>query len=460
MNDAARITIGPLSDSDISDEYLETLNDRNYMKFSRNSAANHTKASQIEYIHSFTNSHNLLYGIKDLHSGELKGTLNCYIDFSAMTLDLGFLVFRKFQRMGYASEGLGMLLNYLKEQFPGMTAIIGTNKANTGMQKIAIKHGFHLEKSDSSETRENFKFVRFLPKLNYQSASRIPDLILNAKTIGIAAHDAGGAEQIAWLVKNLPHKVLSYLGGPAKKIFESSGLPIDRTEQLGEILRCDIVITGSGWMSELEISVINEAKLRGIPCITILDHWVNYLERFGSSSHPQIISVTNVFALEIAQEKFPNTLIFLLPDFQIENYRAKFHSMVHDRESVLILLEPASSLNDFFSINDHVLEDLMASAISIKQSRLLESIVVRLHPSQIEEKSCMNELKKFSEYVEISSNDTLLDDLANSAVVIGINSYAMYISTMCGIDTYSYFAGVRDHWTNRFPQIYSLSSHL
>ena len=92
MIGSKRITLAKLLKSDISDEYLETLNDSEYMKYSRNSNFTHTMDSQTQYIVDFNLSSNLLFGIKCNEDGKLLGSINCYIDFSKMTLDLGFLI--------------------------------------------------------------------------------------------------------------------------------------------------------------------------------------------------------------------------------------------------------------------------------------------------------------------------------------------------------------------------------
>lgn len=441
MSSPTRITLAPLTELDISEEYLDTLNDSDYMQYSRNSKIRHTHASQSLYIHEFSNSYNMLYGIRDIDSGRLLGTINCYVDFFEMTLDLGFLVFKNYRGKGYASEGLSCFLNYLVEHFPGMTVVIGSHANNLAMHKVAKKLGFHIQENVGVDFNENFKFVRLLPKLNAQSIPRIPDFFSKLKTIGVAAHDAGGAEQITWLMKNLPQRVLAFIDGPAEQIFKNSGATFFRAEQLSEIMECDMVITGSGWMSHLELAAIKDARAKGIPCITILDHWVNYLERFRSDVRPQIIAVTNSVALQIAQEKFPDVPVFMLPDFQIETYRRNLMESKNHRNSVLVILEPTSVIQNSFSLQDRDVDTLVNVAVSILRIKKLDSIIIRPHPSQLQNMPNLERFKKLSYQCQITNKTTLLDDLENSAVVIGFSSYALYISAMCGIETYSFFGG-------------------
>lgn len=450
-----RIVLAPLLETDVSLEYIETLNDAEYMKFSRNSNFIHTEISQLEYIAKFRDSINLLFGIKEIEGGKLIGNINCYIDFSNRTLDLGFLVFRNQRGKGIASEALSLLIPFLESQFPGMTMVIGSNRNNVAMHKIAMKLGFNQESNNTLFSDINFRFVRNIKKLNSASQPFIPELIFNARRIGVASYDAGGAEQISWLLRNIPQKVLAHLDGPAKRIFESSGVCFQGIDQLNEILECDLVITGSGWMSQLEVNALRAANLMGIPTITLLDHWVNYLERFGDGEdcQPQILVVTNSVALQIAQEKFPNKIVWLFPDFQTESYRDSLRNIDRIATSVLVLLEPNSTSNTTFAVNNSNTENSIDSAILLKNASGLSSVIIRPHPSQIENGVTPGVLDKYQGQIEVSKASTLLEDLERSVAVIGLNSYAMYISSQCNIPTYSYFAGKVGHWTNHFPKI-------
>jgi RimJ/RimL family protein N-acetyltransferase len=462
MIGSSRIILTVLHNSEVSREYLETLNDSEYLKFSQNANFIHTLSSQIQYITNFKLSNNLLYGIKNTEDGKLLGTITCYINFTLMTLDLGFLVFKNQQGKGYASEALGLLIPYLQAQFPGMCAVIGSDRNNFAMHQVAKKLNFQIEGEDFPEDNLSLRFVRSFPQVNSQHQPMVPDYIFNANRIGVAAFDAGGAEQISWILRNLPQKVLCYIDGPAQKIFNNSGILFDQVDQLNQIMECDLIITGSGWMSDLEITAIKEAKLRDIPCVTVLDHWVNYLERFGQDEEcqPQILAVTNLVALQIAQEKFPNKVVWLLPDFQLESYQKEIKRDGRSPTGILILLEPTSASNSIFAINYDLIAKLIESAFSIKQARGLNKVLIRPHPSQVGDSRLLSSLKEIPGEFEMSKSASLIEDLEGSKVVLGFSSYALYISAMCGIDTYSYFAGMKGHWTERFSKISLLPTNV
>lgn len=452
---SSEIILISVRESDISEEYLETLNDSEYMKFSRNSGFTHTIASQLKYLSGFENSRNLHFGIEETKDNQLVGTINCYVDFKKMTLNLGFLVFKNRQSKGYSSKALEILLPYLESQFPGMTAVIGCHEANYAMKKIAEKFDFALKSKHKRLNGVYLTLVRTFPKLNSQSTPLMPDIIRRSIKIGVAAYDAGGAEQISWIVRNIPRKVTALVDGPAERIFETANILFDKVTQVQDLMGCDLVITGSGWMSPLEDSVIRAANLRNIPCLTILDHWVNFRERFEDDEigQPQILGVTNKNALILAQEIFPEKLVLLFPDYQVESYRNSILDHSKTRSVLLVLLEPTSELNGKFSIRDETIDKLLISAVSIKFSKGLDAILVRRHPSQSGDQLISNVLKNHPGEFEISESPTLIDDLKVSQVVLGLSSYALYIASMCGLTTFSCFAGQKGHWTEMFPQI-------
>jgi hypothetical protein len=286
----------------------------------------------------------------------------------------------------------------------------------------------------------------------------VPQFILNAKKIGVAANDAGGAEQVVWLLKNLECCASAYISGPAIKIFNQGQTNFNRISNLEFLSDFDLIITGSGWMTDLEKETIKFANQRNIPCITILDNWVNYLTRFGENQlfYPNILAVTNYQALLMAQKTFPNKLIWHLPDFQLDYYQKSISKDDTDSKNILVIAEPTIIENQLSNVSIEDFDRLITSAISIKVEENLEKILVRPHPSQ--EKNILFDqiLEKFSEEIEVLNNTILIDDLKNSKIVIGINSYVLYIAALSGIKTYSLFSGKNYHWTNLFPQISSI----
>jgi hypothetical protein len=160
----------------------------------------------------------------------------------------------------------------------------------------------------------------------------------------------------------------------------------------------------------------------------------------------------------MAQNNFPNKVVWFLPDFQIQGYRDTLRSVSESPRNVLILLEPIANLNTPFTIGTNDIENLIRSALVLKQTDLLNSIIIRLHPSQLDDHPLAEKLKEIFTEIEVSRSPSLLDDLKVSTAVLGFSSYGLYISSQCEIPSYSYFAGKTGHWTRYFPKVLPLST--
>ena len=106
------------------------------------------------------------------------------------------------------------------------------------------------------------------------------------ENIGIFCHDAGASEIVShWAntVKNL-YNFDFYLKGPAVSIFERN-LNFKHENKSGETIENFIksnetILCGTSWQSNLEKIAMLKAKELDRKIIVVLDHWVNYKERF------------------------------------------------------------------------------------------------------------------------------------------------------------------------------------
>lgn len=455
--ESTSIRIEPLEEESITQPYINSLNDSEYMRYTRHARVVATYDTQREYLTQFNKFDAWILKITNLVDGSFVGTLNFYLDFNNRTINLGFLIFKEYQGRGFASQALNLLIEYLEKEFPRFKLVIGTKRSNLQMCRVALAAGFKPVKDLDQGLEEDCFYFRNTPEIEESANPEIPLILKSAKSIGVAANDAGGAEQLVWLIKKLGCIFIALLQGPAISIFENSGVEFRSAHSVKDLIECDLVLTGSGWMTNFENRTIQICKNAGVPTLTILDHWVNYQARFEGDSpvKPDLFVVTNGKALSLANNTFPYSSVWLLPDSQIEYYKTSISEMkVGDK--VLVLLEPTSILLSSFAISTEANFDLIEEALRINDRLRLSGVVLRLHPSQnMDNLEIMLILKRFPK-IKLSNNGVLVNDLRISSVVVGFSTYALYISAMCGLDTRSYFKNHVGHWTNLFNDITDL----
>lgn len=266
------------------------------------------------------------------------------------------------------------------------------------------------------------------------------------KYIGIVAHDAGGANILASYCRRKPDNYRYLLQGPAKAIFEKT-LSIESEDNFGRFVsECHSFICGTSGKSDLERSIFAQARILNKETTAILDHWINYRERFlfnGKLVLPNNLITVDRHAYQIAKETFPECKIE-----EINNpYLEEFYN--HYKE---ITLQKGSSykseilyISEGFS--EHKEEDKNGSSKDLKyfkeflhvRQRLFEpslAMRIRLHPSE--------DLAKLDQYREIYSDmlqsDSSIDlaiDLSRANCVVGVSSMALVLAASCGIQTFS-----------------------
>lgn len=263
----------------------------------------------------------------------------------------------------------------------------------------------------------------------------------------VVCHDAGGAEIVARIARDALRFPLVYAAGPAFQVFKrvmGNGLPI-RSDLVQVIASAAQVITGTGWQSDVERRAMAIALTTGVPVAAVLDHWVNYTERFlfeETLLMPTQIWVGDETARDLAESAFPTTPIkaFRNPCFR------------EFREAVLARREQPGVLcsSDALFIGDNVTEfaqaitgsplgfgftqfDALRFVINQCQSidSRLDRIVIRPHPSEsLEGYLSVNSLKGVA---LAPSENSLVDDVAGVGVAFGLYSMALYLASQAGV---------------------------
>lgn len=266
--------------------------------------------------------------------------------------------------------------------------------------------------------------------------------------VAIVSHDAGGAELLAHYVKNANFSACLVLEGPAVNVFhrvlgEVDILPLDQAME-----QSTWVLTGSSWQSDLEWRALREAHASHKKCITFLDHWVNYRERFvwnDAECFPDELWVADRYAKSIAENQFPHMQIECKGNPYLDDIskRARLHDAdksANTRPRVLIVTDPISqhATQQFGDPEYHGYTEFDAIDCALRQlPRLLkggepEEIIVRPHPSESVEKYQYLIRKYPSMTILVRKQRDLLDELIDSDMVIGCETMALVVAVAAG----------------------------
>lgn len=262
------------------------------------------------------------------------------------------------------------------------------------------------------------------------------------KKMGIICHDAGAANVLISALKKMgTTPVIALMEGPARDLWSNTFPDIPCNNQLIEIIdSASCIFTGSGWSSSLEFDAILLSNKKGLFCSTVIDHWVNYKERFnrrGRNVLPNRFIVTDSEAYKIACQNFPQTKVIQCKNFYLEEQVKKiFLNKRKEKKQLLYICEPIRSMwgrdkEGEFQALDYFLETIHQLQIPKEYS-----IMLRPHPSESinKYKSIISE----SDYlIKISKKLDIAEDIAEASFIFGCNSYGMVISLAANKPTYS-----------------------
>ncbi|WP_296869697.1 hypothetical protein [Tibeticola sp.] len=258
------------------------------------------------------------------------------------------------------------------------------------------------------------------------------------RPLTVVCHDAGAANLIgAWLPQLADSRTRLVLTGPARmtSAAQSPGTRMDDLEQALNGAAC--VLSGSGWASDLEHAARVGARARGIRSVAVLDHWVNYPERFvraGVRQMPDEIWVTDEDALRIATAAFPDVPVALQPNTYLEETVSRV-ALVPPHGDLLVLMEPARSnwgrsQPGEFQALDYLLENL--SGIGLPPGTRMR---LRPHPSDPPGK--YNDWCRASGRVVIDDHDGLEGALSPARWVAGCETAALVVAMAAGREVIS-----------------------
>jgi hypothetical protein len=261
----------------------------------------------------------------------------------------------------------------------------------------------------------------------------------------VVSHDAGASELISSYILKKGFHVRYALKGPAIKIFEKR---LGRLELVGVengLENSEYLLAGTGWSSNFEISAIKLAKDRGIKVVAFLDHWANFAQRFYLHEQcvlPDEIWVADTEAKFIADSVFSGIPVVLKENFYFQEILKEFEGVqkkIDESNQVLFISQAIAEMNNKLIAATKCFDQYDAFNFLVRNLHSFKDvskIIIRPHPS---ENFDLNKIKpkNLNILVEVDGETSLINQLAKSKIVFGINSTALALSAKIGKRTIS-----------------------
>lgn len=252
--------------------------------------------------------------------------------------------------------------------------------------------------------------------------------------LAIVCHDAGAANLILpWLAADQSDRLLPAMSGPAEALWQMRFGTIPTVPIEEAVSQASALLTGTGWATDHEYRARKMAKSRGIPAVAVIDHWVNYRERFTRSGEevlPDEIWVTDDHALAIARDEFPQVPVRRKPNLYLEEQLASTSPLNDADRDVLFVGEPVRALWARGADGEVEAFDYFMARRAELGIPADAGIRVRPHPSEPPD--------KYEGWigrhpgVSLDRSPDLASALAGIRWVVGLESYALVIAFHAG----------------------------
>ena len=258
------------------------------------------------------------------------------------------------------------------------------------------------------------------------------------RPVAAVCHDAGAAHLIMPWLEPLQN-VRPVMLGPARKLWQRRFPERKLMEDLKHALDgADLLISGTGWASDIEHQSRLIARQRGVYCVGVIDHWVNYPQRFERSHKrcmPDELWVTDEYAYALATQSFPGLQVRLFDNRYLAE-QVELAGSPPGHGHVLYVLEPIRQHWTGSPCPDLAGEwqalQWFISNRNLAGVKPNQEIRLRPHPSDPPGKYDHWLAKHSLEPIVLDSSADLAQALANCDVVAGCESMAMVVGLAAG----------------------------
>lgn len=267
-----------------------------------------------------------------------------------------------------------------------------------------------------------------------------PDLPQRPAALAVVCHDAGACNVILpWL--DLPGLALRpVMQGPAAALWRARfGSRVPVLERIDDALDgAAMLLSGTGWASDLEHAARCRAAARGIRSVAVIDHWVNYPQRFergGVVQWPDEFWVTDAEAVTLVCRHFPGAAVRCHANLYLEEQVGAIARARPGAGDVLYVLEPMrSDWGRGLAGEWQALEHFRAARAEGRVAGLDPDTPVRLrpHPSDPAGKYDAWLAARANEGFTLDRHATLAEAMGPARWVAGCESYALVVALAAG----------------------------
>ena len=263
------------------------------------------------------------------------------------------------------------------------------------------------------------------------SEPSVPDL---PAPLAVVCHDAGACNVILPWLQRRSFQVRAVMLGPALRLWRARFGDAPLCSSVEEALHgARLLLSGTGWASTLEHDARVQAQRLGVRSVALIDHWVNYPQRFERDGHtqwPDEFWVTDADALNLARWHFPADRVRVQHNGYLAEQVAAVQPLQATDEGVLYVMEPMrtdwgrGTAGEWQAL-DWFMQQRVAAGIPA-----LAPIKLRPHPS--------DEAGKYAAWlarhpaVQLDGSATLADALQGVPWVVGCESYALVVALAAG----------------------------
>ncbi len=286
------------------------------------------------------------------------------------------------------------------------------------------------------------------------------------KKVLVVMHDPGGTKAVTAatlkLIKDPEHcECVIYAGkfaAPWLKdndiSFHEMDVNVEATEvrRVFEVVRPNVLLSGTSWASNLEQSFRNQAAAQGIPSVVFFDYWMNYATRFLHADYPitatkDWLCVTDAdMAQEVHSEGFPKDRIVIVGhphlDYLAENREKYLQSAEKLGEYSSIFISENYPETYLQSLTKHpILAFAEAFSFLLNEKGIEKAdFHVKLHPKEESSPVLEKALQEIKNVARLNlrildQKITLLNKLSSYEYAFGYQSMGLFEAKALGLKT-------------------------